>query len=112
MRSQANKHRSQAPAYKIGDQVWLSTTNLKLSRASRKLSERWLGPYTIIDLAGPNAVKLKLPQSMRIHPVVNVSRVKPYAERLPGQPVVKPGAVTVEEDGQQEYEVDYVVDSR
>ena len=28
MKSQADKHRSTAPIYKIGDQVWLSTENL------------------------------------------------------------------------------------
>ena len=28
MKSQADKHQSAAPIYKIGDQVWLSTENL------------------------------------------------------------------------------------
>ena len=41
MKSQADKHRSIAPIYKIGDQVWLSTENLQmLNRASRKLTEK------------------------------------------------------------------------
>ena len=48
---------------------------------------------------------------MKIHPVVNISRVKPYKERLPGQPLQKPGPVTVTEDCDMEYEVDYIVDS-
>jgi transposase InsO family protein len=112
MKSQADKHRSIAPEYKIGDQVWLSTANLKLQRESRKLTERWLGPYAIVKLVGPNAVELKLPRGMRIHPVVNISRVKPYRERLPGQPIVKPGGVLVTEDGQQEYVVEKIIDSR
>ena len=47
---------------------------------------------------------------MCIHPVVNISCVKPYHERLLGQPVSTPGPVNVTED--QEYEVDYVVDSQ
>ena len=37
--AQTNQHQSDAPAYAIGDQVWLSTDNLRLPRASRKLSE-------------------------------------------------------------------------
>ena len=78
MKVNANKSRSAAPEYTVGQQVWLSTENLHFTHASRKLSERWLGPYTIICLAGPNAVELKLPKSMQIHPVVNVSQVKPY----------------------------------
>ena len=49
---------------------------------------------------------------MRIHPVVNISRVKPYRDRLPGQPVSTPGPSNVTEDRKEEYKVDYVVDSR
>ena len=48
---------------------------------------------------------------MRIHPVVNISCIKPYHNRLPGQPVSAPGPSTVMEDHEEEYEVDYVVDS-
>ena len=48
---------------------------------------------------------------MKIHSVVNISRVKLYKERLPGQPLQKPGPVTVTEDCDVEYEVDYIVDS-
>ena len=108
--TQTNRHRSDAPAYAVGDQVWLSTDNLCLPRASQKLSERWLGPYAITKLVGTNAVELRLPRSMRIHPVVNISRVKPYRKRLPGQPVTAPGPSNVTEDREEEYEVERIVD--
>jgi hypothetical protein len=39
MKAQADKHRSIAPKYQIGDKVWLSTDNLKVTRASKKLTE-------------------------------------------------------------------------
>ena len=110
--TQTNWHRSDAPAYAIGDQVWLSTDNLRLPRASHKLLEQWLGPYTITKLVGTNTVELHLPHSMRIHPVVNISRVKPYCERLPGQPVTAPGPSVITEDRDEEYEVERIVDSR
>ena len=110
--TQTNHSRSDAPSYNIGDRVWLSTDNLCLPHASQKLSERWLGPYCITKLVGTNAVELRLPRSMRIHPVVNISCVKPYRNRLPGQPVSAPGPSNVTEDCNEEYEVDYVVDSR
>ena len=32
MKAQADKHRSVAPKYQIGDKVWLSTDNLKVAR--------------------------------------------------------------------------------
>ena len=49
---------------------------------------------------------------MRIHRVINISHIKPYCDRLPGQPVSAPGPSNVTEDRDEEYEVDYVVDSR
>ena len=49
---------------------------------------------------------------MRIHPVVNVSCIKPYHDRLLGQPVSAPGPSIVTEDRDEEYEVEFVVDSR
>ena len=58
MKLNANKSCSGALDYTIGQQVWLATENLWLTHASQKLTERWLGPYTIIGLAGPNAIKL------------------------------------------------------
>ena len=66
----------------------------------------------ITKLVGTNAVELRLPRSMHIHPVVNISRVKPYHDCLPGQPVSAPGPSNVTEDCKEEYEVEYVVDSR
>ena len=61
MKIQADKHHREAPKYKVGDKVWLSTTNLCLTRTSKKLSEWWVGPYIITKLIGNNAVELKLP---------------------------------------------------
>ena len=106
MKSQADKHRSLAPIYKIGDQVWLSMDNLRmLNRASKKLTERWIGPYEISSVM-PNVVELRLPKTLHIHPVVNISRVKPYLGPLPGQPVSCPRPIHVTEDRDEEYEVD------
>ena len=110
--TQTNRSRSDTPSYAVGDRVWLSTDNLRLPRASRKLSEWWLGPYVITKLVSTNAVELRLPCSMCIHPVVNISRVKPYCDHLPGQPVSAPGPSNVTEDRDEEYEVESVVDSR
>ena len=112
MKLQADKHCSIAPIYKIGDQVWLSTENLcMLNRASKKLTERWIGPYEISSVMS-NVVELKPPKTLRIHPVVNISRVKPYLGLLPGQPISCSGPIHVTEDHDKEYEVDAIIDSR
>ena len=65
-----------------------------------------------MKLVGTNAVELRLPCSMHIHPVVNISRVKPYCDCLPGQPVSAPSPSIIMEDREEEYEVEYVVDSQ
>ena len=49
---------------------------------------------------------------MKIHPVVNISRVKPYKERLDSQPTFKPGPVQVTEDREIEFKVETIIDSR
>ena len=112
MKLQADKHRNPAPDYVVGQQVWLSTDNLRvLNHASKKLTEKWIDPYEITCVT-PNAVELKLLKTLRIHLVVNVSRVKPYLGPLPGQPVSRPGPVHVSEEHNEEYKVDYIVASR
>ena len=111
MKVNANKSHSAAPKSTISEQVWLSTENLCLTCASHKLSKQWLGPYTTTGLAGPNAIEFKLPKSMKIHPVVNVSWVKPYCNQLEGPPLHWPGPVNVTEDRDNKWEVDWIIDS-
>ena len=112
MKLNADKSCSAAPNYIIGQQVWLATENLQLTHTSRKLMKRWLGPYTIISLAGPNAMKLKLLRSLQIHPIVNVSWVKPYLGPMEGQTPYHPRPVHVTKDRDNEWEVDHIVDSQ
>jgi hypothetical protein len=46
---------------------------------------------------------------MCIHPVVNISCVRPYKEPLEGQTSIRPGPVKVTEAREIEYEVDHIV---
>ena len=54
-------------------------------RPTKKLMERYVGPYMIEEVISTNAVKLQLPSSMRIHLVVNVSQIVRYKEQVKGQ---------------------------
>ena len=53
-------------------------------RLSKKLMERYVGPYMIEEVVLSNAVKLRLPNLMRIHLVVNVSWIVRYKEQVKG----------------------------
>jgi hypothetical protein len=90
---------SKAPEYKVGDKVMLSTQNLNIAKQpTRKLMERWAGPYKITKIVSSNAIELELPPSMKICPVVNVSRMKPWKQPMEGQskpaPLLHPGLIT------------------
>ena len=110
MQRYADLNRGQTPVYKVGDKVWLSAKDLKLNCPARKLSERQLGPFEIVKVVLPNAMKLKLPASYKIHNVINVSQLRLYKEPSAGQRVTPLEPVKVE--GQPEYEVKEVLDSR
>lgn len=107
-----NKKRIPAPEYKLNDQVWLSTENLHLSRPMKKLSEKFIGPFKIIEIISPNAVKLQLPSHLRgIHPVFNVSLLQPFKENnIPNR--FQPPPPPVEVEGEIEYEVEDILDYR
>jgi len=54
-------------------------------RLTKKLMEMYVGPYVIEEVVLLNVVKLQLPSSMRIHPVVNVSWIVRYKKQVKGQ---------------------------
>jgi len=57
----------------------LSTRNLVFKeRQAKKLIKRYVGPYEIEEVILKNTVKLKLLASIRIYPVVNISRIIRY----------------------------------
>jgi len=105
----ADFHRGEAPEYKIGNKVWLSTKYLNVDWPSRKLTEQQLGPYQIVKIISPNAVKLKLPTSFKIHDVINISHIRPYCPPAAGQSTIPPKPVVIE--GTPKYKVEEIMDS-
>ena len=76
MKRQVDKGRKETEDWKKGDRVLLSTKNLVFKeRPVRKLVDQYVGPYTIEEVVFTNMVKLRLPTSMRIHLVVNISQI-------------------------------------
>jgi hypothetical protein len=106
-------HRSEAPEYSIGDLVWLDARDISTDRPTKKLSDKWLGPYKVDKVLSRSAIRLKLPRTMRVHPVFHVSKLRPFkpdpiverSARPPPPPVLKGGET-------EEYEVERIENSR
>ena len=78
MKKYADKKRREVDDYKVEDLVMLSTKDLKyqmVGRRTEKLMERFVGPYKIKKIISSNAVELELSSTIKIHLVVNVSRI-------------------------------------
>ena len=86
MKKYADRSRKETEKWEKGDRVLLSTKDLVFKeRLARKLMERYIGLYVIEEVVSLNVVKLQLPSLMRIHLVVNVSRIVRYKEQVRGQ---------------------------
>uniref|UniRef100_A0A8C2WB23 Gypsy retrotransposon integrase-like protein 1 n=1 Tax=Cyclopterus lumpus TaxID=8103 RepID=A0A8C2WB23_CYCLU len=107
----ANRRRNPAPAYQLGQKVWLSSKDLPLQSTAKKLDPRFVGPFEITRVLSPAAVRLRLPTSMRIHPVFHVSRIKPvsHSPLMPPAPVPPPPKIV---DGHPQWKVRRLMDVR
>ena len=112
-KEQHDRHVLPAPEIKVGDKVWLNRRNIRTTRPSRKFDVKRMGPFRVLELVGDAklACKLELPVQMQIHPVFHVSLLEPYREStLPGRVQAIPHPVEVE--GELEYEVARILDSK
>jgi len=114
----ADQHRRDVE-FNVGDRVLLSVEHLRIVGDGRspKLQSKYIGPFTIIRVVGSNAYELDLPPTMRIHPVLNISRLKAYhdgstthPDRL--LPHSRPPPECIHEDGAEIYEVERILEQR
>ena len=92
--------------FQVGDEVLLSTRNLRLkSPGARKLLPKFIGPFQIVARVGDVAYRLALPDTLRIHDVFHVSLLAGYVAGKDYKPPPLPIVV----DGALEYEVERVL---
>ena len=81
MKWQVDRGRKEMEEWKKRNKMMLNTKDLVFKeRLAKKLVDQYVRPYTIEEVVSTNAIKLQLPTSMRIHPVMNVSWVVWYKE--------------------------------
>jgi len=103
----ADKKRKEVDDYKVEDLVILSTKDLKyqmVRRRTEKLIERFVGLYKIKKIVSSNAVELELPSIVKIHLVVNVSRIQQYIGQVEEQRKKQQAPVIIEREERQECE--------
>ena len=103
----ADRKKAEVDNYKVGDLVMLSTKDLKyqmVRRRTEKLTKRFIRPYKIKKIISLNAVELELFSTIKVYPVVNISRIQQYIEQVEGQRKEQPAPVIIKEKEKQEIE--------
>jgi hypothetical protein len=73
----ADKNRIPPLEFKVGDKAFVKAKFFRTTWPSKKLSEKYLGPFDIISQVGPLSWTLHLPTTMyAVHPVFHVSILK------------------------------------
>jgi hypothetical protein len=118
----ADRHRRDE-SFAVGDLVMLSTRDLTLAgdrshlHRAAKLKGRFIGPYPVTEVVGPNAYKLALPPQLRgVHPTQNISKLKRHTESPPEfssrpLPHARPRPELSDSAG-NEYTVERILDKR
>ena len=97
--------------YQKGDKVWLEGTNLCTSHPNHKLCPKRFGPFEVTAALSEVTYHLKLPATWQIHNVFHMSLLLPYHE-------TKVHSINYSEpvpdliDGEPEWEVEAILDSR
>ena len=107
-----NRRQEPALEYAPRDEVYLDGSDIRTSRPSKKLVHHFLGPYVVEHRVRANAYRLCLPKSMsRLHPIFPVVKLLTAPpDLIPGwQSHPPPDPVLV--DGEEEYEVEAVINS-
>ena len=110
IKKQVDRSRKEVEEYRVGNKVLISTKDFSMElmkRATKKLTEKFIGPYVVRKIVLENTVELELSALLRIHPVVNVRRIVKYKEQVEGQKKIPPSSIEVA--GEKEYKVEEIL---
>lgn len=76
----AKRNRSPAPAYQVGDRVFLNAKNNKSKRPGKKLDWKNLEPFTITKVVRSHNYQLELPLNLKyVHHIFHTSLLRPHS---------------------------------
>ncbi|TPX48881.1 hypothetical protein SeMB42_g02818 [Synchytrium endobioticum] len=107
----ADKKRLDAKGFNVGDEVLISTKNVRTQRPSKKLEMVWMGLYRVRRKVSEVNYEIALPKNVKIHPVFHVKLLKPYTRSTkPGAENAKPPPIRVDPD--EDYVIKEILDVR
>ena len=113
MKAAYDKHTRPSLDLNPGDQVYLESTNLKTSRPTKKLDDKRLGPFKVKRKVGDASYELAIPDTWPgIHPVYHESYLTPFRPPRFSSQRRPPPPPPIEAQGEMEYEVEEILDSR
>jgi hypothetical protein len=101
-----NHKRLKGPTFERGDKVYLLRKNIKTKRPSDKLDHKKLGPFEVTRKISDSNYELRLPTTMRIHPIFHISLLEPAPKNARLQERIEVDAP------EGEYEVETILSSR
>jgi len=94
-----------ARRFAINDWVLVDRRNLQIQAGNnRSLTNKWIGPYKIIEAIGFHAYQLEVPEGTHWYNVVHTTLLKPFNRRDEDQ--------EIDDDDPDVYEVESIIDSR
>ena len=112
MKDQYNTHRRTAIVYKPGDIVWLNASNILSQRPSKKLDHKYLGLYKVVKKIGALAYQLSSQGQSTRHATFNEQYLKPFKRGIYPSHIAEPAPPAELIDGEEEWEVEEIKDSR
>jgi hypothetical protein len=93
--------------FRVGDCAYVCTDHIWTNRTTRKLAEKKIGPFPIISQPSAMSYTLRLPTTIRIHPVFHVSQLEPKHPNTFTNHKQPPPLIV---DGQPEYLIEHILD--
>jgi hypothetical protein len=108
MKRRWDETRIPRPPFSSGDRVLISSDHLPSMRESRKLDDKWRGPFMVVEVVG----KAAPPPAWKGHPVFNELRLRPFQElAFPIQQTQPDRPEPILQDQVPKYKVERVLDS-
>jgi transposase InsO family protein len=110
----ADKNRREEE-FNIGDRVLLDTSDITFTTGVKKLLDKFIGPFNIIEKVSTVAYKLELPKKLgRLHPVFHISKLKKVLETkdYPTRKQLDRPLPVAKVDGEEAWYVEKIISKR